>query len=638
MSIRTVVHKLILAGIVMWIPLTSSASGYPDGTGCDKGQKHIDKEVVAKISNEFMQDSIIGPSYDVISQFWTDIPSASEARNWWKREDKIQEEYPQGGYPYYALKVRHTRTVPFPSDFCGVQHLVRLTLPDSDADSDKEFKTQLGIVRQKKDDENYYHTVFSRQGFQKMYDAYAQERGLDRKSITRVELLTAGKQEGVARWAIMSFYLIYTGDGKEGPDFYAIEAAKATGTLPLIDGKPAAPGDPGSTFYMAPAMDKSICDPAGCPHGYKFTPFSNEHNYYRTDLGLNGDELSHVNVESFTSTDSAKPYFYLSGRFDPLTLNDDSQMINGTALHMEAVFRTFSLANSFGLDIVESLEATGNIFEDVGIQIGNHFLTLANAAIRLLGVSYNEYFPWYQAPPLQQTAEAKSWVNSSLNLSGFLKNSSTDFPTNSVNACNAVYADYGTGVLFEASGSNWVEFSPHSTYAFQETHRDEWSVYLEDPSRGVELQVDFHTDQIFYSDKSTPKRPQYKIIEGKRDPDLPEKAFDGPGYVSGITATDTRQNPPVTWVYTRQSSVVGGGANKGQFYWTANDPTSNGVVHTYEESKQSSERYVVLYYRPAGVWLSMDLQTKKMTYIDKARTKTVIGLVNNVDKSCVSRM
>jgi len=118
-----------------------------------------------------------------------------------------------------------------------------------------------------------------------------------------------------------------------------------------VSGQASSSRDPGSTFYMAPAMDKSICDPDGCPHGYAFTPFSNEHNYYRTDLGLNEkEELSHVNVESFTSSDEGQPYFYLSGRFDPLTLNDDSQMINGTALHMEAVFRTFSLANSFGLE------------------------------------------------------------------------------------------------------------------------------------------------------------------------------------------------------------------------------------------------------------------------------------------------
>ena len=477
-----------------------------------------------------------------------------------------------------------------------------------------------------------------------MYDTYAKQRGLPAKNITRVDLLTAGKQEGIARWAIMSFYLVYTSDSEEVPDFYAIEAAKATGTLPLIGGKPAAPGDRGSTFYMAPAMDKSICDPDGCPHGYAFTPFSNEHNYYRTWLWLNEDEnedeLRALSVESFTSTDKSQPYFVLSGNFYPLTLNDDSQMINGTALHMEAVFRTFPLANSFGLDIVESLETTGNIFKDAGIQIGNHFLTLANAAIRSLGVSYNEYFPWYQAPPLRQTAAAKSWVDSSLNLSGFLKNSSTDFPTNSVNACNAVYADYGDGVLFESSDSNWVEFSPHSTYAFKETHRDEWSVYLEDQSRGVKLQVDFHRNQVFYSDKTTAIRPQYKIIEGKRDPDLPENAFDGPGHVSRITA-DIMQDSPVTWVYTRSSSVVGGkGKNAGQFFWTASNTKEPGVTYTYEESKQGSERYVSLYYRPSGLSINFDLQAGTLTVFNHKYKTTlpVLGSLKILERSCISLM
>ena len=54
--------------------------------------------------------------------------------------------------------------------------------------------------------------------------------------------------------------------------------------------------------------------------------------------------------------------------------------------------------------------------------------------------------------------------------------------------------------------------SPHGTnFNFNEVNRDEWSVYLHDPSRDVRIQIDLHTRKIYYSDAHSPRRELYSI-------------------------------------------------------------------------------------------------------------------------------
>ena len=49
-------------------------------------------------------------------------------------------------------------------------------------------------------------------------------------------------------------------------------------------------------------------------------------------------------------------------------------------------------------------------------------------------------------------------------------------------------------------------------FQFNEDRRDDWSVYLLDPSRGVKLQLDLHTRKVMYSDSGAPSpRPLYDI-------------------------------------------------------------------------------------------------------------------------------
>jgi hypothetical protein len=70
------------------------------------------------------------------------------------------------------------------------------------------------------------------------------------------------------------------------------------------------------------------------------------------------------------------------------------------------------------------------------------------------------------------------------------------------------------GWLEQVGPRRWRERG-HSrrTFDFDELNRDDWSVYLEDSSRGVRLQIDLHTGWVYYSDRLAPQpRELYRIL------------------------------------------------------------------------------------------------------------------------------
>lgn len=65
---------------------------------------------------------------------------------------------------------------------------------------------------------------------------------------------------------------------------------------------------------------------------------------------------------------------------------------------------------------------------------------------------------------------------------------------------------------YRKSGRGWIERSNSGrVFNFQETGRDDWSVYLLDRSRGVEIQLDLHTGKVRYGLAGQAKRDLYKI-------------------------------------------------------------------------------------------------------------------------------
>lgn len=72
------------------------------------------------------------------------------------------------------------------------------------------------------------------------------------------------------------------------------------------------------------------------------------------------------------------------------------------------------------------------------------------------------------------------------------------------------------GGSFTRSGKEWLERATGNAtvrFRFAETGRDDWSVYLRDASRGVDLQLDLHTGNIYWSDAKTPRTVLYRIAK-----------------------------------------------------------------------------------------------------------------------------
>lgn len=70
----------------------------------------------------------------------------------------------------------------------------------------------------------------------------------------------------------------------------------------------------------------------------------------------------------------------------------------------------------------------------------------------------------------------------------------------SVNGGNVVRADFGGGSYRQNSARGWTEYGRNgsASFNFTETGRDEWSVYLVDGSRNVQLQIDLFRKKVRY--------------------------------------------------------------------------------------------------------------------------------------------
>ncbi|MGB0932005.1 MAG: hypothetical protein ACPGVB_14570, partial [Chitinophagales bacterium] len=72
------------------------------------------------------------------------------------------------------------------------------------------------------------------------------------------------------------------------------------------------------------------------------------------------------------------------------------------------------------------------------------------------------------------------------------------------------------GAFIEKENKAWQEASlKNGTFNFIETHRDQWSVYLQDKSRNVFIQLDLHTKKVMYSVGNKTKTYLYSISAAK---------------------------------------------------------------------------------------------------------------------------
>ncbi len=73
------------------------------------------------------------------------------------------------------------------------------------------------------------------------------------------------------------------------------------------------------------------------------------------------------------------------------------------------------------------------------------------------------------------------------------------------------------GSFVQTGEKTWVEQgkSGKSRYKFNENARDEWSVYLHDASREVNIQLDLYTGKVMYSEGKNPRKELYVIKTSK---------------------------------------------------------------------------------------------------------------------------
>lgn len=72
---------------------------------------------------------------------------------------------------------------------------------------------------------------------------------------------------------------------------------------------------------------------------------------------------------------------------------------------------------------------------------------------------------------------------------------------------------FNKGAFVDKGGKRWVETGTRNEvrFNFSEVARDDWSVYLKDHSRNVNIQLDLHTRKIMYNAGNDPKVPLYNI-------------------------------------------------------------------------------------------------------------------------------
>ncbi|MEH6758083.1 MAG: mannan-binding lectin [Parasphingorhabdus sp.] len=87
-------------------------------------------------------------------------------------------------------------------------------------------------------------------------------------------------------------------------------------------------------------------------------------------------------------------------------------------------------------------------------------------------------------------------------------------------------ANFSGGSLRTSGNGRWTEYDGNGRAAFNftETDRDEWSVYLHDQSRNVQLQIDIHRKWVTYGTNDGPKSDLYQITSASRKSVPPPRA------------------------------------------------------------------------------------------------------------------
>jgi hypothetical protein len=91
-------------------------------------------------------------------------------------------------------------------------------------------------------------------------------------------------------------------------------------------------------------------------------------------------------------------------------------------------------------------------------------------------------------------------------------------PGTGIDGWNVGYVQFSGGHYANVGGKAWAEYNTAGqvTFRFVEEQRDEWSVYLNDPSRNVQIQLDLFRRKVGYGSNGGPKSDLYDITGASR--------------------------------------------------------------------------------------------------------------------------
>lgn len=150
------------------------------------------------------------------------------------------------------------------------------------------------------------------------------------------------------------------------------------------------------------------------------------------------------------------------------------------------------------------------------------------------------------------------------------------------------------GTFRQISKNQWIEQNKQGqqTFAFSQTQRDDWSVYLLDSSRNVRLQLDLHRKVVRYSDPQTPIRDQYKILASSST-------------LSGWLVSNV--------VFKENGANIGEYNQSSGKTWQELSLPSRKVAFSFQEQARD-DWSAYLYDASRDVNIQLDLHTRKVMY------------------------
>ncbi|MDX1569924.1 MAG: hypothetical protein R3200_05510 [Xanthomonadales bacterium] len=187
------------------------------------------------------------------------------------------------------------------------------------------------------------------------------------------------------------------------------------------------------------------------------------------------------------------------------------------------------------------------------------------------------------------------------------------------NGRNVVRADHARGRFEQAADGRWAELDGNGrvAFTFRETGRDDWSVYLNDPSRNVQIQIDLYRKMISFGSNNAPKQDLYRIDRawrvGSSAPPPPQNTAPPPQ-----SAPTTVPDRPLTQDGVNGRNVVRADHSNGRFEQTANGAwaefDANGRAgFTFRETGRD-DWSVYLNDRSRNVQIQIDIHRKMIRY------------------------